>query len=121
MITKNRQHLFSLTKKDFIMQVFRAGGHGGQKQDKTSSAVRIIHPDSGAQGESRRQRSQIQNKKLAFQSLVSSAKFKMWLKIRVAKATQTFNGTEQKIDEMMAPENIKIEHKVDGKWINAKY
>jgi len=42
-----KNKLFSLTKKDFDIQTFRAGGKGGQKQNKISSGVRIIHRESG--------------------------------------------------------------------------
>ena len=46
----SRELLFSLTKNDFELQFFRAGGKGGQKQNKTSSGCRIIHKESGAVG-----------------------------------------------------------------------
>ena len=61
-----KELLFSLTKKDFVVETFRAGGKGGQKQNKTDSGVRIKHPASGAVAESREERSQHQNKKIAF-------------------------------------------------------
>ena len=51
-----RKHLFSITKKDFEVQTFRAGGKGGQHQNKTDSAVRIIHRESGAASEPRSER-----------------------------------------------------------------
>ena len=35
--------LFSITRKDFDVQTFCAGGPGGQHQNKTASAVRIVH------------------------------------------------------------------------------
>lgn len=35
--------LFSLNKKDFTVQTFKAGGPGGQHQNKTDSAVRITN------------------------------------------------------------------------------
>jgi protein subunit release factor B len=38
-----KELLFSLTKKDFRIDTFRAGGKGGQKQNKTSSGVRVTH------------------------------------------------------------------------------
>ena len=68
-----KELLFSVTKKDFELQFFRAGGKGGQKQNKTSSACRIVHKASGATGESREQRQQIANKKLAFQRLIKES------------------------------------------------
>ena len=60
-----KELLFSITKKDFEVQTFRSGGKGGQHQNKTDSGVRIIHRASGAVGESRSERSQLVNKRLA--------------------------------------------------------
>ncbi len=56
---------FSVTKADCEWQYFRAGGKGGQHQNKTSSGVRVIHHPSEARGESREERSQLQNRKAA--------------------------------------------------------
>ncbi len=50
---KSKKLLFSITKDDFTVQTFRSGGKGGQNQNKVESGVRIIHPASGAIGESR--------------------------------------------------------------------
>jgi len=55
---------------DFIVQTFRAGGPGGQHQNKTESAVRIIDKKTGISAECREERSQVQNKKKAFLKLV---------------------------------------------------
>jgi len=113
---KKKELLFSLTKKDFEMQVFRSGGKGGQHQNKTSSGVRIIHRESGAVGESRRERSQHQNKKIAFRHLVDSAKFKVWQNRKIWEVLQN-KTLEQNVDEMMIPENLLVEGKNDkGKW-----
>ena len=49
-----RELLFSVTRDDFTIQTFRAGGKGGQKQNKTDSGVRCIHNASGAVGENLR-------------------------------------------------------------------
>lgn len=114
-LAMKRELLFSVTKKDFVIQTFQAGGKGGQHQNKTSSGVRIIHPDSGAKGESRSERSQTRNKRLAFRRLVSSKKFKTWLNRMVWEA-----GSEKTIDELVAnsmiEENIKVEYREGGDW-----
>jgi len=115
---KPKELLFSCTKKDFEMQVFRAGGKGGQHQNKTSSGVRIIHKESGAVGESRKERSQYQNKKIAFRHLVDSVKFKLWMNQRIWEVTKS-GSIDQRVDEMMSSKNLLTEGKdAEGKWIN---
>lgn len=104
-----KQRLFSVTKDDFEWQFFRAGGKGGQKQNKTSSACRCIHPPSGAVGESREERSQAQNRKLAFTRCVESKAFQNWVRATSAAMVAGFQSVERQVDEAMKPENLKIE------------
>ena len=51
--------------QDIEVEFFRAGGKGGQKQNKTSSAARVRHLPTGLTGESRVERSQTQNRRRA--------------------------------------------------------
>ena len=111
-----KEHILSLTKKDFNIQTFKSGGKGGQSQNKTDSGVRIIHIQTGLQGESRDGKSQHQNKKIAFNRLVNSNEFQNWLKIK-SKEIITKQTIHDKVEEMIQPDNIKNEIKVDGKWI----
>ena len=106
----SRELLFSLTKNDFEMQFFRAGGKGGQKQNKTSSGCRIIHKASGAIGESREQRQQIANKKLAFQRLVQSKEFQIWHKIKAASMLVGVKDVDKQVEASMSESNLKIEY-----------
>lgn len=108
-----RELLFSVTKKDLIIDTFRSGGKGGQHQNTTDSGVRIRHPESGAVGESREERSQVQNKKKAFRRMVESEKFKSWHRRKAAKCMMDHAELERKVDEMMRPENLLIEE-IDG-------
>lgn len=111
-----KEKILSLTKKDFNIQTFKSGGPGGQHQNKTDSGVRIVHKDSGAVGQSRSSRSQHANKKLAFERLTQSKKFKVWLNRRVFEITEG-KTLEQRVDEQMKSESIKIESKDEkGKW-----
>jgi protein subunit release factor B len=111
---KNKQLLFSIIKKDFEIQTFRAGGKGGQHQNKVETGVRIIHKASGACGEARDSRSQSMNRKSAFNRLVVTQKFQAWLKIEIARKSGEFQLMEQdiekRVDEQMQPKNLKIEY-----------
>ena len=96
------EKLMSLDRSHFEWQFFRAGGKGGQKQNKTSSACRCVHPPSGAVGESREERQQIQNRRIAFRRCVESKQFQVWLKLQIC-------DLEGRVDAWMAPQHIKIE------------
>jgi len=112
-----KELLFSVTKDDFSFDFFRAGGKGGQKQNKTSSGCRCTHKESGAVGEGRDERSQPQNKKNAFMRCTDSPKFKAWLRMRIAECC-CGETLEQKVEKQMNPHNLLVETKDDdGKWV----
>ena len=115
---ENREKLLSLSKKDFIVQTFRAGGKGGQKQNKTSSGVRILHQESGSVGESREERSQHQNKKIAFNRLVNSKSFQKWLRIEVSRSCGRLAEIESLVDSEINSNNVKCEViDENGRWV----
>jgi len=111
-----KEPLFSVTKKDFIVETMRGSGAGGQHRNKTDSAVRITHPESGAVGYSQDERSQHQNKRTAFLRLVNSLTFKLWYNQRIYEVLQG-ETIKQKVDKMMHPKNLKVEIKRNNKWV----
>ncbi len=102
--------LFRVTKKDFRIDFFRAGGKGGQHQNKTSSACRISHAASGAVGESREERQQPMNRKIAFRRMANSRKFQFWARAQAAAIQQGYKNTEQQVEASMSSDNLRVEH-----------
>lgn len=107
-----KQRVLSVTLKDCKVDHFSAGGKGGQNQNRRSTGTRITHSPSGAIGESREERSQLQNKKTAFRRMTETKEFRTWLRKMSGRATLA----EIQVSEQMRPRNIKTEVKVDGKW-----
>ena len=110
--------LFSVTSKDLEFKYTKGTGSGGQKKNKTSSAVHCMHRPSGAHGYSEASRSQFDNKKEAFTKMVESKEFQSWLKAE----TMRHNGITAQVEAYVEKElrNTIIEVKRDGKWTKVR-
>jgi len=113
-MTKNRTLIFSVTLKDCRVEAMRSSkSAGGQHRDKTSSKIVITHAPSGATGMSQEYREQHRNKSLAFRRMAESKKFQTWARMKAIDLPPI----DDIVDGLMAPENIRVETKINGKWV----
>lgn len=115
------QLLFSVTLKNCVVQTFHAGGNGGQNQNTRDTGVRIVHKASGARGEARDERSQLQNKKLAFRRMANSAVFRAWV-ARQSHEYRKIDAAAAKwaAEQVQDPTLLKVEvfDGVRRKWVS---
>jgi protein subunit release factor B len=101
--------LFTVGGDDLKWEYFRAGGKGGQKQNKTSSACRVTHTPSGIAHEAREERQQIQNRRSALAKLAADPKFLLWCRMQYAANQEGFESVAKKVDAAMADTNLRVD------------
>lgn len=112
----SKSKLFSVTANDCVFTPYKGSGSGGQKKNKTESAMRCQHPPSGAVGECEDHREQTRNKKEAFLRMSKTDKFKNWIKLEGYKKIGLLDEVEKSVDKAM--KNVKIEVKDEnGRWV----
>jgi len=116
-MTKKRELLFSVTAKDCDWSFSHGTGNGGQARNKSQSAVHCHHRASGARAFSQAGRSQEDNKRDAFVKMCHTKEFKSWHQREVWKRLGVLEQIERAVADGMRPENLKMEIKVDGKWV----
>lgn len=109
-----KEILFSVGVKDCEWSYTKGTGAGGQKRNKTSSAVHCTHKASSAHGYSEASRSQLDNKKDAFLKMASTDKFKIWVRLEMMKRTGAMIEVERAVEKEL--KKVKTEIKVDGVW-----
>lgn len=116
-----KQKLLTLSKEngDFRIETFRSSGKGGQHKNTTDSAVRIVHVKTGISAESKTEKSQKTNIKIAFKNLCNKPEFRKWLRIesaRMAGSMKTEKEMLNEIEEETQEQFIKVEVNENGKW-----
>lgn len=97
-----RELLTRVSIADCQVQTFRAGGKGGQNQDKRNTGVRVRHEPSGAVAESREHRTQGENKKAAFVRMARTPEFLRWAR---------------RIGFVVPDSDLLIEVRRNGEWV----
>lgn len=108
-----RQKVLSITRDDCKWDYFRAGGKGGQSQNKTNTGARVTHQPSGAVGESREYKSQWQNRQAAWKKMANDPKMKAWIRRQSGQDLLI----QSAVKKAMEPRNLKVEGKRDGLWV----
>lgn len=117
MTASNRKPLFSVTKTDCTFIPYKGTGAGGQKKNKTSSAMRCVHKASGAVGLCENYREQSKNKKESFLRMSKTKVFQAWVKMEASRQSGELAAIDDKVSKMMNPKNIKVEVKEKGLWV----
>jgi len=99
----------TVSMRDLTIQTFCAGGKGGQNQNHNQKGVRLIHPPSGARGESREYKSQLANKRAALRRLAQTQAFVTWAKIQAGIRSMDEETIHAKVDASLQPCNLTIE------------
>ena len=105
-----RQLVHRVTIRDCEIETFRVGGGGGQRRDKVETGVRIRHRPSGAVGEARESRRQIDNKRAAFRRMGESPAFQRWARVQAGVL-------DAAVESALAPEHLKVEVRRWGRWV----
>ena len=109
-----RELVLRIKAKDCEWQYFRAGGPGGQNQNKRDTAARCIHHPSGARGESREAREREENRRRAFRRMAESPRFRIWARTTALKLPPI----DVLVNDLMSEANLVVEVKDErGRWV----
>ena len=114
-----------IPEEDMRIDVFRSSGAGGQKVNKTSSAIRITHIPTGIVVQCQNERSQYQNKDKAMQML--KAKLYLLKKEANAEKLSDIRGEVKEIawgsqirSYVLQPYTMVKDHRTDAENANAQ-
>ena len=97
----------TVRKEDLRIDFYRGSGKGGQNRNKRDTACRITHIPTGIATTCEEQRTQGQNKKIAFEKLTK----KLIPLMKEAAKTTVFPGTGERIRTYNEKSNTVIDHR----------
>lgn len=112
---------FTVTKKDFEVSWFSGTGAGGQHRNRHMNCCRIKHKATGIIKTGQSSRTRQSNQAEALNAIAKDVRFKAYCQqqlINLEVKARNGKTIEEVVEEMMNPENLKIETKKNGKWID---
>jgi ribosome-associated protein len=101
-------------EKEVEMTFYRAGGPGGQHRNKTETAVRLVHRQSGITVTATERRSQLQNRELAWDRLIAALKKRNY-RPKKRKATKPSKGSiKRRLESKKKRSDVKKQRRSMG-------